>query len=136
MSNFSVDILTPSSVLVRDFNADYLLIPTVNGQINVLPDHTHIVSAITTGIVTLKNSQNSDHYIVTHGICKILKGKVTILSDVAEHYQDVDPERAKKALQLSLDKLNGSDSLLESEMIKFARKKERAEMRLKAAYLR
>ena len=137
MNHFKVDILSPSRVLCKDRDASSLLIPTVKGEINVLPDHTHIVSKLETGVLTIStDGQGDDHFVITTGICKVLKDRVTILTNVAEHIKDVDKDRAQKALEKSLRILNGEEALDEAKIRKYQRKKQRAEARLRAAYLK
>lgn len=132
MSYFKVDILTPDSVLGRDIPADSLTVPTEAGEINVLESHTHLVSTLSTGILTVSSGGNKTYFCLTSGIVKVLKDRVTILSRAAEKAEDIDEKRAKKALEKSLDKLNASGALSDGELQKYRRKVERAEFRLKA----
>ena len=53
MTHFTVDILTPDKVVAKDMPAESLLVPSVKGQINILVDHTHIVSKLETGMVSV-----------------------------------------------------------------------------------
>jgi F-type H+-transporting ATPase subunit epsilon len=53
MKYYTVDILTPSKIIAKNIPAESLLIPTVRGQINVLENHTHIVSKLSTGVLTV-----------------------------------------------------------------------------------
>lgn len=137
MSQFLVDIFSPSEVVVKDLPADSILIPTQKGEINVLKGHTHIVEKISTGMMTVKNANNQDrHFLLTAGVCKVLNNKITILSYVAEKLEDIDLERAKSALQKAQEALYKTDELTDLDLIKQQRKKERAELRMKMAYLR
>jgi len=137
MSFFKLDIFTPSNIVAKEMDADSFLIPTVNGQINVLPEHTHVISKLGTGLLTVKKEGAKDeNFTVTSGICKVLHNKVTILSTTTERAKDVDPERAKKALEKALKKLKGDESLSDEELTKYERKVSRAEMRIAAAMLK
>ena|SRR3989344_3103503 len=136
MSFFTVDILTPASVVVKGIPADSLIIPTCRGEINVLPEHTHVVSKLETGVLTVEGAGTKRHFSVTAGICKVLKNKVTILAYTSEKAEDIDKERAENAMALAKEKLSGKDPLTDWELIKFRRKLERAEARLRLAYLR
>ena len=53
MKYYTVDILTPSKIVAKNIPAESLLIPTIRGQINVLQDHTHIVSKLDTGMMSV-----------------------------------------------------------------------------------
>ena len=131
-TNFTVSVYTPSRVLAKDVPAESLLVPTVRGQINLLRDHTHIVSRLETGTLSIFGGADDSnrHFSVTAGICKVLEDKVVILSNAAEESHEIDKERAQKALQNAERVLNESDSLDDDEIVKYRRKVERAKLRL------
>jgi F-type H+-transporting ATPase subunit epsilon len=136
MAAFKLNIFTPQGVVVKNMECDSLVIQTVRGQINVLPEHTHFLTELGTGILTAKTSAGDRHFSTTAGTCKILKNDVTILSFTSETPDKIDVERATRAKELAAKKLSGGDSLSDQELIKYRRKLERAEIRLKLAYLR
>jgi F-type H+-transporting ATPase subunit epsilon len=135
MGNFTVDILTPAKVVAKDIPADSLLIPTVKGQINVLVDHTHIVSKLETGMVSVfGGASDADRFFsVSTGVCRVLQDKIIILASTSEETVDIDLDRAKKTLEYSEDMLSSSESLSEENFIKYTRKIERAKLRIQMA---
>jgi len=134
MNYFEVDILTPNRVLAKGIPAESLLIPTIRGQINVLPEHTHIIAKLDTGALTVFGSADDPdrHFSITTGICKVLNNKVTILSNVSEEYSEISAERAQTALENAQAKL-ASGTLIGDEVEKFRRKVERAQIRIQLA---
>lgn len=129
--SFNVSIYSPSMAVARNIKASELIVPTVNGQIGILKGHTHIVSKLDTGVLLVKGEGNTElHFLVTTGICKVLKDEVIILSHVCERAEDVNTERAEKALKLAESRLSGDGSLKDHEMVKFMRKRDRAKVRL------
>lgn len=131
MSYFSVDILTPNSVLAKDLPAESLKIPTYNGEINVLREHTHIVTTLGTGVLSVEDKGRTQFFLLTSGMAKVLKNKVTILARAAEKAEDIDRKRAQVALQASLEKLNNLGALDDGELEKYRRKVARAEARIR-----
>jgi len=132
---FKVDILCPDRVVATGLEASELLIPTSAGEINILPEHTHLVTNLDTGILTLKGSENH-YFTIASGLCKILQDKVTILSTVSEAAHEIDADRAKKALEnadLILSGKGDKDSLTDEEREKYEYKKKKAEARLRMA---
>jgi F-type H+-transporting ATPase subunit epsilon len=132
MNFFTVEILTPSSVVARNVPAESLLIPTVRGQINVLPEHTHLITKLQPGILSIMGGADDPdrHFTVTTGICKILKDKITILAETCEEDHGIDIERAKRALAFATDKLVHPESITLDEAEKYRRKAERAKLRI------
>ena len=134
-NHFVVNIFTPEKMVGQNIPAASLFIPSVNGRMNVLPDHTHIVAQLGTGeLVLFGGSDDPDRYFcITHGICKVLKEKVVVLATTAEESKDIDCERAKKSLQNAEDILASGKSLSDGEIEKYRRKVERAKLRLQMA---
>ena len=133
MNNYTVDILTPSKIVAKGIPAESLLVPTVRGQINVLKDHTHIVSKLSTGIVTVFGGEDDpDRYFsVTTGVCKVLDNKVIVLANTSEEDHEIDVDRAKEALKHAQEMLQSS--LTDEELTKYRRKVERAQLRVQLA---
>lgn len=135
MKYFVVDILTPSKIIAKAIPAESLLIPTVRGQINVLENHTHIVTKLSTGVLTVFGGADyaDRNFIVTDGVCKILENKVTILANTAEESSDVNVERAKLSLQNAEEKLKNTEGLSFEEVDEYVQKAERARLRIQLA---
>ncbi|HXH75106.1 MAG TPA: ATP synthase F1 subunit epsilon [Bacteriovoracaceae bacterium] len=133
---FKLNLFTPKGVIVKDLECNDITIPTVRGEINILPEHTHILTELATGILTAKTPLGVRHFSVTAGLCRVLKDTVTILSFTSERIEDIDIERAKSAKAKAVDRLAGKESLNDVDRIKFRRKLERAEMRLRLANLK
>ncbi len=135
MTNFLVDILTPNSVVAKNIPVDSLLVPTERGEINILKDHTHIVSNLDIGKISLFGGVDDPdrYYSVSKGICKVLDGRVKILATTAEECHEIDLERARIALQNALNLLQKSDGLSDHEIQRQRDKVERARLRIQLA---
>jgi F-type H+-transporting ATPase subunit epsilon len=136
MAAFKLNLFTPKGAVIKDLECNDLVIPTIRGEINVLPEHTHILTELSTGMMTVKTPMGTRHFSVTAGLCRVLKDTVTILSFTSEKSEDVDVERAKSAKAKAIDRLSGKDSLSDVDLIKFRRKLERAELRIRLANLK
>ncbi len=134
---FTVDILTPGKIAAKDIPARSLLIPTERGQINVLPDHTHIVTRLSTGQMSIFGGADDPdrHFTITTGICKVLEDKIIILTNTTEEDKEIDIERAERALQDAQDVL-AHESLDDDQLERYHRKAERAKLRIQLAKAR
>jgi F-type H+-transporting ATPase subunit epsilon len=132
MNYFTVEILTPSKILAKNIPAESLLIPTTRGQINVLENHTHLVTKLSTGVLTIFGGADyaDRSFTMTTGVCKILENKIMILSSASEENVDIDIERAKLALKRAEEKLSNTNGLSVDEVEKYQRKVERAKLRI------
>lgn len=132
---YHFDLLTPGGPVVKNMECSNLIIPTVRGEIKILPNHTHILTELSTGVMTVKTKEGNRHFHVSHGLCKVLENKVSILAITSENANKIDIDRAKDAKKRAKAKLLADDPLTNIERIKFQRKLERAESRIRAAYL-
>lgn len=136
MKQFRLSLLTPKGTIVNNLECIEAKIPTSRGEIDVLPEHTHLLTQLAPGILTVINSMGTRHFSVTAGICRVLKDKITLTSFASEESKQIDVERAKSAKSKALSRLSGKDSLSDIELIKFRRKLERAELRIRLANLK
>jgi F-type H+-transporting ATPase subunit epsilon len=134
MNFFTVDVLTPYNVVARDIPAENVLVPTSRGQINILKEHTHLVTQLDTGELSVFGSEDDPDrfFSISTGICKILKDKVLILANTSEEATDIDVDRATRALENAQSKLK-DETLTDEEIMKYRRKVERAQLRLQLA---
>ena len=136
MAAFKLNLFTPKGVVIKDLEANDIVIPTVRGEINILPEHTHILTELSTGLMTVKTPMGTRHFTVTAGLCRVLKDTVTVLSFTSERADEVDLERAKSAKAKATDRLSGKEPISDVDLIKFTRKLESAELRIRAANLK
>ena len=134
MNYYTVDVLTPDRVVAKEVPAESLLIPTITGQINVLPEHTHIVSQLDVGQMSVFGGADDPdrHFTLSGGVCKVLDKKIVILANIAEESHEIDIERSKRALEDARHHINNV-SLSDEELGKYYEKLERAKLRLQLA---
>ena len=136
-NHFIVNIFTPNKVIGQNIPAASLFVPSVDGQMNVLPNHTHIIVQLTTGVLSIFGGADDPdrHFCITYGVCKILKERIVILAITAEEDREIDCERAQKSLQNAQDILSSGKNLSDWEIEKYRRKAERAKLRIQMVQL-
>ncbi len=135
MKYYVVDILTPSKIIAKAIPAESLLIPTIRGQINVLENHTHLVTKLANGVLTVFGGPDyaDRNFMVSSGVCKILEDKIVILASTAEESTDIDVARAKLSLQNAEEKLKNTEGLSIEDVDHYVQKAERAKLRIQLA---
>ncbi len=133
---FNVNIFTPSKIVALDVEVESLLIPTNKGQINILNNHTHIISKLESGHLQLfLQPKERNNYFVSDGICKVLDNHISILASVAEKASDIDYSRAEKSFKKYKDILSNSSLLTDEEINECHCKVKRAQQRMVIAKL-
>lgn len=136
MSNLTVDLLTPSGTIIKNFEGDEVKVPLLSGEIGVFNGHENLVGQLGSGIVEIKSAGKVYRFFVSHGICKVEENKVLLLSTTSEPEEKIDLDRAKNALKLAQTKLSNVDQISTEELIKYQRKLDRAQARIQLAYIR
>lgn len=91
------EIVTPERVVLRQ-EALQVTVPTTSGEITVLPDHIPLVSVLQPGVIEVKRTDNVVEIMaVSGGFIEVMKDKVVILADTAEHAAELDEARIKEA---------------------------------------
>jgi F-type H+-transporting ATPase subunit epsilon len=128
MGTLILEIVTPKGVLVSQ-NVDMVIAPGAEGEFGVLPGHIDFLSAIVPGKLRFDYGGKSDHMAVNSGFAEVSGGRLSILADSAEKANDIDIERARRAMERAKKRLEKDRS---SKAIDF----QRAEAALKRAISR
>ena len=114
MTNYIVDILTPDKVVATGLDAKNISVSTVKGEINILANHTHFITKLFTGLLTVRSENDVHYYSVENGICKILGNKITILSSSSYQKGQVNESETNEEISLVTTKLSKTDLMEDS----------------------
>ena len=81
-----------------------VLLPTLDGNIGVLPGHMPLISVATDGIISVrKNEKDPDdfmeHFATHGGVIEIADDTLRILVDEADHADEINEQEAQKAYE-------------------------------------
>ncbi len=100
---FTLQIITPSSVLLEREDTEFLLLPGEGGELGVLPGHAPLLSGLKIGEASARFTgadEDQFQYIgISGGFVHVRPDCVVILADAAELAEDIDIERARQARQ-------------------------------------
>ncbi|WKZ24697.1 MAG: ATP synthase F1 subunit epsilon [Patescibacteria group bacterium] len=94
---FTFEIVSPERVVLKS-RVSRVTVPTVSGEITILPHHIPLVSILAPGVVEAE-TENGDIEImsVSGGLVEVVLGKVVILADTAERADELDEELIAQA---------------------------------------
>jgi len=92
----NLEVITPEKLALRE-QVDEVIVPGVNGELGILPDHTPLISQLKTGILSYRQGAQSTRMHVSGGFVEVAADRVSVLSDVAEKPEEIDVERALRA---------------------------------------
>ena len=96
--------------------ASDITVSTIKGEINILQDHTHLISKLFTGLLVVKNKNKKEYFTVEKGICKILGNTLTILSSSSLKKNEIDVDEAKNSISKINNKLKKTDLMSDEEI--------------------
>ncbi len=125
-----LQIATPERMLVQEHVAE-VQVPAANGYLGVLPGHAPLVAELGTGFLWYQVGGRRRYLAVHGGFVEVLPKKVRVLADAAERAEEIDVQRARKALQRAQELLVKSALGVDPAFALDAMR--RAETRLEAA---
>src|SRR5437588_159454 len=95
-TSIDLRIVTPDRRLVHE-QVDEVEVPGSEGYFGVLPGHTPLLAALAVGELWYRKGQEKVYLSVALGFAEVLPDRVTILANIAERAEDIDPTRAEVA---------------------------------------
>ncbi|HIT05616.1 MAG TPA: ATP synthase F1 subunit epsilon [Candidatus Scybalocola faecipullorum] len=128
---FSLDILASDKKFFSG-RAEFIAIPSSDGEMGVLPHHQNMIAAIVPGIMRYRTEDGQTlEASVSAGIAEIMNNRVKIFVLSAERPEDIDINRAKEAKELAEERIRQKHSQQEYLLSQLA--VQRAMSRLSAA---
>jgi len=134
--NIRLEVVTPDKAVVSE-DVQIVMSPGSLGEFGVLIGHTPFLTTLKTGVIRYTDAQGTERYVfVNGGFAEALPDKVTVLAESAERRKDIDPDRAKAALERAEKRLaeDRSRENIDSDRAKAAL--ERAVVRINLAGMR
>ena len=94
----SLEIVTPEAQVYSD-TVDNVVIPTVEGEIGVLPGHLPLLSQVADGELRVTKGNITEALVVGDGFVEVQGDKVSILAEHAIGENQIDAGAVEKAMQ-------------------------------------
>jgi F-type H+-transporting ATPase subunit epsilon len=151
-ARFSIDVVTPERILLTG-EATEVILRTGEGDSTFLAGHTPLVGTIEPGLIRVVRAEGPEERVAAHGgFVQVEQGvtdtggsRVTMLVGVAELAEEIDPERARVALEAAQARVSelggtagrggggpGEDDAPDAELVEAEAALRRAEVRLEA----
>lgn len=108
----SINVLTPQAQVFSG-EADEVLVPSVNGELGILPNHVSLLTQIMPGEIQIKTGSKTQSIAIMGGYIEVNNNIINILGDYAIRAEDIEVakvEQAKqKAEKLKIEKISQED---------------------------
>jgi F-type H+-transporting ATPase subunit epsilon len=93
-----LQIITPDAT-VYDEDVEIVMLPSVGGQIGILPHHVRLMTVMVRGEMIVRKDGRAHFLAVGEGLVDVTGDRVSILTDMAVAVENIDEARAEEARQ-------------------------------------
>jgi F-type H+-transporting ATPase subunit epsilon len=111
----TLEIVTPEDRVFSD-TIDTVVIPTLEGEIGILPGHIPLLTQVADGELRVTRGSETKGLVVGGGFAEIEGDHVKILAEFAIDEAQIDENAAEKAIQRAEEALKGRQALDVSEI--------------------
>jgi F-type H+-transporting ATPase subunit epsilon len=90
---------------VFEGDVDIVVVPGVDGEMGILPNHSPLLSTIRLGVIKVRQGSEEHNFTVTGGLLEVQPAIVTILADAAEDVDEINMARAEEARERARQRL-------------------------------
>lgn len=99
MSTLKFKIVTPEKVIYEN-EISQVSIPTMSGEVTILPNHIPLVSVLKAGELRIKDKNGEHNMAVSGGFLEVRgNNEIVILADHAERVDEIDITKTEEAKQ-------------------------------------
>jgi F-type H+-transporting ATPase subunit epsilon len=93
-----LQIITPDAT-VYDEDVEIVMLPSVGGQIGILPHHVRLMTVMVRGEMIVRKDGRAHFLAVGEGLVDVTGDRVSILTDMAIAVENIGEARAEEARQ-------------------------------------
>lgn len=98
MASFNLKVVTPQRVLF-DGEVDRVIARTISGDIGILKGHANYVAPLSIGKLEILIGEEKKFAAISGGMIKVDKNSTAILTSACEWAEEIDIERAQRAME-------------------------------------
>jgi F-type H+-transporting ATPase subunit epsilon len=97
MAKLKLELITPTKKVLSE-EVDEIVAPGSLGQFGVLPGHTPMLTTLLVGELSYRQGEQRHYVAVNWGYVEVENDQVVILVETAEAADEIDLERARRAM--------------------------------------
>jgi F-type H+-transporting ATPase subunit epsilon len=100
-----LEIATPEGVAYSS-DVEMVTLPGVEGQLGVLPQHVRFITQMVPGEMIIRKDGHDDFFAVGGGLVEATNERVSIVTSMAIHAENIDEAAVEEARQRATARLN------------------------------
>jgi F-type H+-transporting ATPase subunit epsilon len=114
-------VISSSKQLYENDAVDALIVPTTDGEIEILPQHINLVSTLNLGKLVIKSGKAATEIILNGGMIRVNNDDILVLADEANLTSELVQEEIAAAIAAAEQKIATSE-LEPSELIQLEKR--------------
>jgi F-type H+-transporting ATPase subunit epsilon len=110
-----LEIVTPEARVYSE-TVDTVVIPTMEGEVGILPGHIPLVAQLGAGELRATKGSKTELLVVGGGFLQVSDDRVSILADSAIEEQKIDEHAVTDAMKRAEDALKAKETLAPAEI--------------------
>ena len=99
-----IELVTQEAKVFEEQNADIVIVPAVEGEMGVLPNHAPVLTTLSFGELVVRKGEAEERFAIFGGVVDVRPDKVVVLADSGRIFLRArSRESARGARECSLD---------------------------------
>ncbi len=111
----TLEIVTPEDRVYTD-TVDTVVIPTVDGEIGILPGHIPLLTQVADGELRVTKGEETRGLVVSGGFAQVDGDQVKVLAEFAINEAQIDVQAVERAMRRAQEALEGQAKLDPAEV--------------------
>lgn len=111
----TLEIVTPEARVYSD-TVETVVIPTINGEIGILPGHIPLLTQVADGELRVTKNGRTESLVIGEGFAEINADKVSVLAEHAIEAARIDEHAVENAMERAQKALRGAKDLDPAEV--------------------
>jgi len=113
--SLTLEIVTPEGRVYNDA-VDTVVIPTIEGEIGILPGHIPLLTQVENGELRASKGAQTQLLAVSGGFVQVEGDRVSVLAEFAMREEQIDEAAVQKAVERAQESLRNREKLDDTEV--------------------
>lgn len=134
-NSIRLEIVTPEATVYSE-EVDMVTLPGIEGQMGILPHHVRLMTRLVPGEMMVRKNGQVRLLAVGEGLIEVTGDRVSIVTDMAVAFENIDEAKAEEARQRAAARLREKISSAEVASVNAALARSLAQLRVKRRHLK
>ena len=111
---FNFKVVTPERTYLEG-EASMVVLPGIEGDLGILPDHSNIITSIRPGFVNIDSTDNHQ-FFVEEGFIKFSENELLVIAVGIVNKDEVNNDLLNEKIEQLLDQIEGADGKSKSKL--------------------